>query len=132
MASSSSKKLSEPPLLRCAAIAQELAEAVDNVSLLYQEGANKEIIADLLSQLKATSREAKQIAQRLTRMQTLNEHKAGKYLILDGDTIRPATPDEIIRQVMHYPPKGTPILALLNAAKQDPRIIKHVFREENA
>jgi len=124
-----STKLKEPPLLRCAALAEELAGAIENVSLLYQEGAHKEIIADLCSQLKQTTKEVQHIAKRLRRMQTLNEHKTGEYLILEGDIIRPATPDEVIRQVMHYPPKGVSVRQLLNLAKADPNVITAIFNE---
>lgn len=126
----SPKKTVTPELIRCANMAEELANEVANVTLLAGPDANKAIIEDLTRQIKQTTKELRAISKRLRRMQTLDNNATGDYLILDGETIRPATPDEVLRQVMHYPPAGTDILALLNLAKAHPEALKHVFREE--
>lgn len=124
------KKTVTPELIRCANSAETLAMEVESVTLLAGPDAKKAIIEDLTRQLRQTARELRAISKRLRRMQTLDSHADGQYLILDGDTIRPATPDEVVRQVMHYPPAGTDILALINLAKAHPEALKKVFREE--
>lgn len=125
------KKTPTPELIQCANLADELARAIESVTLLCGPNANKAIVDDLTLQLKNSANEARAISKRLRRMQTLDDNATGQYLMTMPDgTIRPATPDEVLRQVMHYPPAGTDILALICLAKENPKALKDVFREE--
>lgn len=125
------KKTPTPELIQCANLADELARAIDSVTLLCGPDAHQSIVDDLTRQLKSSAREARAISKRLRRMQTLDDNAVGHYLMTMPDgTIRPATPDEVLRQVMHYPPAGSDILALLSLAKANPQALKRVFREE--
>lgn len=124
------RKQPTPELIQCANLADDLARAIESVTLLCGPDANQAIVKDLTLQLKNSAAEARAISKRLRRMQTLDDNAEGNYLILEGEIIRPATPDEVLRQVMHYPPAGTNILALINLAKENPKALKAVFREE--
>lgn len=124
-----------PELIQCANMADELADKVSCVTLLAGPDAPKEITSDLASQLKRTEKELHFIAKRLRRMYILDDKatQTNNYLILDGEEIRPATPDEVLRQVMHYPPRGARVLDLLNLAKANPQaVIREVFNEKEA
>ncbi len=120
-------KIQEPELIRCAKLADALASALENVIIYAPQNCHQEMLTDLTQKHRNTIRDVRHIAKRLRRMQTVQENlgKENHFLVVDGDTLRPADPDEVLRLVMHYPPRGTSMLALLNS--DNPLT---VFREE--
>ena len=87
-------------------MAEQLAEKIKSMSMIIPENANTEIVQCFVSEMKQARADLQSISKRFRRLHNLIEHSAGNYVVVGDDgELRTATPEEVTRIVMGYPPK---------------------------